>query len=35
MALEKRRIVREIIEHGRLLAGDESIVEMLRKEYYG
>ena len=35
IALEKRRIVKEIIEHGKLLAVDESIVEMLRKEYYG
>jgi len=35
MALEKRRIVKKIIEHGKLLAVDESIVEMLRKEYYG
>jgi len=33
MAREKRRIVREILEHGIPLAGDEDILKMI-KEYY-
>jgi len=34
MAREKRRIVREILEHGILLAGNDDILKMIKEMYY-
>lgn len=34
MAKEKRRIVREILEHGILLAGNDDILKMIKEMYY-
>ena len=31
MAMKKRRIVKEIVSHGKLLAGDKKVLEQLRK----
>lgn len=31
MAREGRRIVKEIVEHGKLLAGDKEIIQTLRE----
>ncbi len=33
MAKEKRRIVREILEHGILLAGNDDILKMIKERY--
>ena len=35
MAIERRRIIWEIIKYGKVLAGDKGIVETLKKIYYG
>jgi len=35
MAMEKRRIIKEIVEYGKVLAGDEKIIEDLKNIYYG